>query len=145
VHGRFSVLGCCRWARSPSDPSSRGETALSVDVSFCLLCSVRGFQVYLILCVEVFLCVCARAGSPRTGVMDSCEPLCGCWELTPGLLQEQQEVLAREPSLLFLYFHGWLLIQQRWRMFWALCQDFLLQVCWAGLPFSPGLLGGDFS
>ena len=36
-------------------------------------------------------------------------------------------------------------LQQRWRMFWALCQDFLLQVCWAGLPFSPGLLGGDFS
>jgi hypothetical protein len=26
----------------------------------------------------------------RTEVMDGCEPFCGCWELNPGPLQEQQ-------------------------------------------------------
>lgn len=28
-------------------------------------------------------------GSPSTGVMDSCEPLCGCRELTPGPLSQR--------------------------------------------------------
>jgi hypothetical protein len=34
-----------------------------------------------------------------TGVTGSCEPLCGCWELRPGLLQEQLVLLSAEPSL----------------------------------------------
>lgn len=29
-------------------------------------------------------------GSPGTGVIDSGEQLCGCWESDPHLLQEQQ-------------------------------------------------------
>ena len=33
----------------------------------------------------------ARRGptSPWTGVTGGCEPLCGCWELNPGPLEEQ--------------------------------------------------------
>lgn len=50
--------------------------------------------------------VCARypwrpeegTGCPGTGVMDSCEPLCGCWESNPDPLQ-QQVLLTTEPSL----------------------------------------------
>lgn len=26
---------------------------------------------------------------PLTGITDGCEPLCGCWELNPGLLEEE--------------------------------------------------------
>lgn len=29
-------------------------------------------------------------GSPRTGAMDYCEPPCGCYDLNPGPLKEQQ-------------------------------------------------------
>lgn len=32
-------------------------------------------------------------GSPGTGVTDSCEPLCGCWELNLCHLQEQPVLL----------------------------------------------------
>lgn len=32
-------------------------------------------------------------GPPGTGVMGGCEPLCGCWELNPSPLQEQQVFL----------------------------------------------------
>ena len=35
----------------------------------------------------------AGAGSPRTGVMDVCELPCGYWELNPGPLQQDQQVL----------------------------------------------------
>ena len=38
-------------------------------------------------------------GSPETGVTGGCEPLCGCWELNPGPLQEQQGLLSTEPLL----------------------------------------------
>lgn len=32
-------------------------------------------------------------------VMDGCEPLYGCWELSLGLLKEQQVLLTTKPSL----------------------------------------------
>ena len=38
-------------------------------------------------------------GSPGTGVIDGCEPLCGFWELNPDPLQEQLVPLTTEPSL----------------------------------------------
>ena len=38
-------------------------------------------------------------GSPGTRVTNSCELPCGCWELNPGPLQEQQVFLTTEPSL----------------------------------------------
>jgi hypothetical protein len=37
--------------------------------------------------------------SHRTGVIDDCEPACGCWELNSGPLEEQQELLtANSPA-----------------------------------------------
>jgi hypothetical protein len=33
-----------------------------------------------------------------TGVRDSCEPACGCWELTFRSLEEHQKLLTTEPS-----------------------------------------------
>jgi hypothetical protein len=33
------------------------------------------------------------------GVTDGCELPCGCWELNPGLLEEQPVLLAAEPSV----------------------------------------------
>ena len=37
--------------------------------------------------------------SPKTGIMGSCETLCGCWARNPNLLQEQTVLLTSEPSL----------------------------------------------
>jgi hypothetical protein len=37
--------------------------------------------------------------SSGTGVTDSCEPPCGCWELNPEPLEEQPVFLTTEPSL----------------------------------------------
>ena len=38
-------------------------------------------------------------GSPGTGVMDSCNLLCGCQESNPGPLQEKLELVNAKPSL----------------------------------------------
>lgn len=48
-----------------------------------------------------YLHVCLREGvrSPETGMTDSYELPCGCWELNPGPLEEQPVVLTTEPSL----------------------------------------------
>lgn len=40
-----------------------------------------------------------ETGSSGTGITDSCEPMCGCWEANPSPLQEYQEHLTFEPSL----------------------------------------------
>ena len=37
--------------------------------------------------------------SPGTGVTNSCELPCGCWDLNLGLLEEQPVLLTAEPSL----------------------------------------------
>jgi E3 ubiquitin-protein ligase NEDD4 len=42
-------------------------------------------------------------GSPGTVVTDSCELLCGCWELNPGSPEEQPVLLTAGPSLLPLF------------------------------------------
>lgn len=36
---------------------------------------------------------------PETGIMNNCEPSCGCWEPRQDPLQEQSVLLAVEPSL----------------------------------------------
>lgn len=38
------------------------------------------------------------AGNPRTGVVDSCEPLGGCWESNSGSLEVQLVLLSAELS-----------------------------------------------
>ena len=45
------------------------------------------------------ICPCEGVGSTGTGVTDSCELLCGCWELNPAPLKEQPVLLTAEPSL----------------------------------------------
>jgi len=40
-------------------------------------------------------------GSPGTGVTDSCELPCECWELNPSPLEEQPVLLTTEESLLY--------------------------------------------
>lgn len=39
--------------------------------------------------------------SPRTGVKDSCELLCGFWELNPGPLEGKSVLLTAEPIEVF--------------------------------------------
>lgn len=39
----------------------------------------------------------------ETGLMDGCEP-CGCQELNPGLLDEQQIRLTSEPALRYFQY-----------------------------------------
>jgi hypothetical protein len=51
-----------------------------------------------------------RAPDPIT---DGCEPLCGCWELNSGPLEEQSVPLTAEPSLLqphFKFFNQFLAV-----------------------------------
>jgi hypothetical protein len=56
-------------------------------------------------CVSVYhvfiVLVETRRGiaSPGTGVTDSCELPCECWELNLGPLEEQAVLLTIEPSL----------------------------------------------
>ena len=50
------------------------------------------------MCIDVLpasgsLCLCEGVGSAGTGVTDSCELPCGCWELNPGPLEEQPSAL----------------------------------------------------
>lgn len=44
-----------------------------------------------------------------TGVVDSCEPPRGCWELNPAPLEEQPVLLISEPSL-----QPWKMILKSW-------------------------------
>lgn len=57
------------------------------------------FKMYLFLFYVhwCFTWMCAR--SPETGVTDSYEHPCGCWELNPDSLGEQSVVLTTEPTL----------------------------------------------
>ena len=43
-----------------------------------------------------FMCIGVKVFG--TGVTDSCELPCGCWELNPGPLEEQSVLLTAEPS-----------------------------------------------
>jgi hypothetical protein len=38
-------------------------------------------------------------GTPSTGVPDSCELPCGCWELNPGSLEQRPVLFRAKPSL----------------------------------------------
>ena len=55
-----------------------------------------------ISCALVFcrhVCLCEGVGSPGTGVTDSCELPCGCWESNPHSLKEQPVLSTAEPPL----------------------------------------------
>ena len=62
------------------------------------------------MCMGLLLMyICARRGRqiPGTGVTDSCELPCGCWELNPGPLEEQPVLLTAEPSPQLLHSSFW--------------------------------------
>jgi hypothetical protein len=76
--------------------------------------NILGLKIFLIVifhfmymstlpaCMSVYhVClVPAEARSVRaqeTGVIDSCELPCGCWELNPGPLKEQPVLVSTEP------------------------------------------------
>ena len=67
------------------------------------------YFVWLVFCLHVCLC---EGGSPGTGVTDSCELPCWCWELNLGPLEEQPGLLIAELPLQlpliffkFIYFY----------------------------------------
>jgi hypothetical protein len=64
--------------------------------------SLKNDKFIFILCALVFCLhayLCESAGSFGTGVIDSCELPCGCWEVNPGPLEEQPMLLTDEPCL----------------------------------------------
>jgi hypothetical protein len=82
---------------SPGRPLARAHAHVYVCVSVCVC-------VYMCVCVCTlyFICidvlpVCMFVSD--FGVPYSCELLCGCWKLNPGLLEEQSVLLSTEPSL----------------------------------------------
>jgi hypothetical protein len=44
-------------------------------------------------------CILACQKRVSDPITDGCEPLCGCWELNSGPLEEQTVLLTSEPSL----------------------------------------------
>jgi hypothetical protein len=64
---------------------------------FVVLCGCLVFNLFLSYTHWCFacMCVCVRdVGSPGTGVTDSGELLCGCWELNPAPLEEWTVLLT---------------------------------------------------
>jgi hypothetical protein len=60
--------------------------------------------VFVSVCVYIQLAVPMNAregtGSSGTGVTNDCgSPVCRCWRLNPGPLEEQQVFLSSEPTL----------------------------------------------
>jgi len=63
-------------------------------------CDLFLFYVHLhvfVFCLHV--CLCEGADYSETGIPDSCELPCGCWELNLDPLEEQSVLLSTEPSL----------------------------------------------
>ena len=56
---------------------------------------------YLFILYMWVLCFCLQAQQERTldPITESCEPLCGCWELNSDPLEEQSVLLTTEPSI----------------------------------------------
>ena len=50
-------------------------------------------------CTHVVHCPQRSEEGVGTGVTDTCQLPCGCWESNPGSLQEQSMLLTTEPSL----------------------------------------------
>jgi hypothetical protein len=54
---------------------------------------------YLFYLHWCFSYICEGVRCPGTGVTDSCELPCGCWELNPGPLEDHLVLLVAKPSL----------------------------------------------
>ena len=83
----------------PDDPDLGRSPCPSLKSPFLFL-KIIYFYVHWWVCLHVYLCEGVR--SPGTGVTDSCELQCRCWELNLGPLEEQLVLLTVEPSLLSL-------------------------------------------
>ena len=74
---------------------------MCVCVCVCV-CVCTRLCVYTCACMYMmYVFVVTRRGHQitSTGVTESCEPPCGCWELNPGPLEVQPMFLITEPSL----------------------------------------------
>lgn len=54
---------------------------------------------YVMYVGDLTLCLREVVRSHETGVIDSCEPPCGCWELHPHPQEDQLVLLTTEPFL----------------------------------------------
>jgi hypothetical protein len=95
--------GMCPWAQVPTD--ARGGHHFPWSWSYRWLWTAwfkywepnssslqEPWMLYFIFYVHwCFVCFCEGVRFPGTGVADSCERLCGCWESNPGP-QEGQSV-----------------------------------------------------
>ena len=67
------------------------------DSSVCVCVCVCFKMMDLVLCTLVLClhaCLCEGVRFFGTGVTDSCELPCGCWELNPGPLEELPSALS---------------------------------------------------
>jgi hypothetical protein len=74
------------------------------------VCLLACFSRFFVLCVWVFclhpmsvpyICLWRpedSVGCPRSGVIESCERPCGCWESNPGSLEERLAHLSTSPG-----------------------------------------------
>lgn len=122
THRNFLFSHLCLYSPSHSGCFSCSHPlswplVLSVVGNFCeilkplgvpLLDHYRSSQNYKIFFICYSLCMfgvslvhslCEGVGSLRSGVIDSCELACGCWELNLGPLEEQRVLSTAEPSL----------------------------------------------
>jgi hypothetical protein len=74
--------------------SALKHLTISLATNFCF------FKRFIYYVYSVLL-ACMPAGQKRAPdpITDGCEPLCGCWELNSGPLEEPTVLLASEPSL----------------------------------------------
>ena len=92
-------------ARSQSH-ESHGDFLIFL-ISFCFIFNSFYFYFICALLSCLYACLCGSSRSPGTGVIDSCEVPCGCWELNPDPLEEQPVLqnleLSLQPLLLFSF------------------------------------------
>lgn len=86
VHGCLRFLSCVF--------ASRSLCLWVLDVLICPFISILCVRVFAYLYVCTTCVQCPWTPEERTGVTESREPPCGCWELNRGPLQEQPWLLT---------------------------------------------------
>ena len=78
-------------------------TRLNFGFPVLCMCPASFFNLFYFIHIGVLFCfhICLweGVGSRGTGVTDSCELPCGCWESIPGPLEEESVLLTTELSL----------------------------------------------
>lgn len=111
---------------SPYCPSTRKTSCVFSDTGTFLKVYLFMFYVYKCLptCMLVYMYVqCCRGQRrpwiPGTGVIGSCELLCGCWELDLGPVKEQPVSLTSGLSLKPQHWHFWCLCSAAFTSLWV--------------------------